>query len=196
MLMEPVNRGSAWRKNFDTPINYDDNANYCGGYHIHYQLNGGRCGSCGDNYAQKQPRPNENGGVYGTGQIVETYTASQEFIADVMITSNHRGFFKFDLCPIQAGPNYNSDVETEECFEKFPIMTVYGDDKYIMKKFYNGHYQVHLILPDNVTCDHCSMRWTYVTANNWGICSDGTGAIGCGPQETFKTCSDIKIVKL
>ena len=34
MLMQPVNRGSAWRKGFPTPINYDDNANYCGGFNV------------------------------------------------------------------------------------------------------------------------------------------------------------------
>lgn len=31
MMMDPVNRSSAWRKGFHNPINYDDNANYCGG---------------------------------------------------------------------------------------------------------------------------------------------------------------------
>lgn len=34
MLMDPVNRGSAWRKGFKTPTNYDDNGNYCGGYTV------------------------------------------------------------------------------------------------------------------------------------------------------------------
>lgn len=34
MLMEPVNRGSAWRKGFKTPINYDDDGNYCGGLFV------------------------------------------------------------------------------------------------------------------------------------------------------------------
>lgn len=38
MLMEPVNRGSAWRKGFKTPVNYDDDGNYCGGLFVseHY----------------------------------------------------------------------------------------------------------------------------------------------------------------
>lgn len=30
-LMDPVNRSSAWRLNFSTPINNDDDQNYCGG---------------------------------------------------------------------------------------------------------------------------------------------------------------------
>jgi len=34
MLMEPVNRGSAWKKGFKTPVNYDDDGNYCGGLSV------------------------------------------------------------------------------------------------------------------------------------------------------------------
>lgn len=30
-------------------------------------------------------------------------------------------------------------------------------------------------------------------ANSWGFCGNGTGALGCGPQEHFRTCSDIRI---
>jgi len=32
-----------------------------------------------------------------------------------------------------------------------------------------------------------------VSGNNWGFCEDGTGALGCGPQETFRACSDISL---
>lgn len=28
------------------------------------------------------------------------------------------------------------------------------------------------------------------------MCPNGIGALGCGPQETFRTCSDITIVPL
>lgn len=31
------------------------------------------------------------------------------------------------------------------------------------------------------------------TGNNWGICPDGKGKIGCGPQETFRNCADISV---
>lgn len=30
-------------------------------------------------------------------------------------------------------------------------------------------------------------------ANNWGICENGTEAIGCGPQETYRNCADIAV---
>ena len=32
------------------------------------------------------------------------------------------------------------------------------------------------------------------TGNTWGICANGTGAIGCGDQEMFRNCADIKII--
>jgi hypothetical protein len=39
-------------------------------FQTQWDQNGGKCGECGDNYALKRPRPNENGGTYGTGIIV------------------------------------------------------------------------------------------------------------------------------
>jgi hypothetical protein len=32
-----------------------------------------------------------------------------------------------------------------------------------------------------------------VGGNNWGTCSNGTSGLGCGPQETFRSCADIRI---
>jgi len=37
---------------------------------VQWFQNDGKCGECGDNYALKRPRPNENGGTFGTGIIV------------------------------------------------------------------------------------------------------------------------------
>lgn len=34
----------------------------------------------------------------------------------------------------------------------------------------------------------------YFSGNTWGECEDGSHAVGCGPQETFMSCSDIAIV--
>ena len=30
--------------------------------------------------------------------------------------------------------------------------------------------------------------------NTWALCGNGTGAIGCGDQETFRNCADIRIM--
>ena len=45
-----------------------------------------------------------------------------------------------------------------------------------------------------LSCSQCILQWTYTAGNNWGVCSNGTGELGCGPQETFRGCADIRIV--
>ena len=59
-------------------------------------------------------------------------------------------------------------------------------------------------------CNQCILQWTYTAGlcnkwhtwhwycnyclgNSWGVCSDGSGGVGCGPQETFRSCADISI---
>ena len=49
-------------------------------------------------------------------------------------------------------------------------------------------------LPDGVTCTRCVIQWWWPVANSWGVCANGTGAIGCGPQETFQNCADVAII--
>ena len=49
------------------------------------------------------------------------------------------------------------------------------------------------MLPDDVTCTQCVIQWKYIAGNNWGICKNGTGAVGCGPQEEFRACADVAI---
>ncbi|KAF7991781.1 hypothetical protein HCN44_010582 [Aphidius gifuensis] len=190
MLMDPVNRGSAWRLGFNTPVNYDDNANYCGGANIHHSVNHGKCGACGDDYRDSVPRKNENGGYYGTGVIVKNYTEGQEFIATVKITANHRGYFEFSICSLDD----INVIENDECFDNHPVETIDGNLQWKLPTNESREFDIGLVLPAGLTCQHCSLRWNYVTANSWGICKNQTGAVGCGPQETFRTCSDIKIL--
>jgi hypothetical protein len=33
-LMEPVNRSSMWRRGYPTPVNYQDNEVFCGGFGV------------------------------------------------------------------------------------------------------------------------------------------------------------------
>lgn len=42
-------------------------------------------------------------------------------------------------------------------------------------------------------CGNCVIQWRYIAGNNWGMCDNGTGAVGCGPQEEFRACADITI---
>lgn len=49
------------------------------------------------------------------------------------------------------------------------------------------------MLPQDVTCTQCVIQWKYIAGNNWGVCENGTGAVGCGPQEEFRACADVAI---
>ncbi|KAJ8664867.1 hypothetical protein QAD02_006529 [Eretmocerus hayati] len=188
-VLDPVHRGGAWRLGLGTPINYDDHMNQCGGYIIQYQKNKGKCGVCGDNYADEKPQANQNHGTYGTGTIVKTYTENELITVTVELTANLGGYFEFSICSIDMTTD---GLETEDCFQNLPledgITTKYHlpDDK-------AGERQIKLQLPEDFYCEQCSLRWQYTAANNWGICEDGTGKLGCGPQETFRTCSDVQI---
>jgi len=194
-LMRPAARNSMWRFGFGTPINYSDNEVFCGGVGKQFKPpNNGRCGVCGDNWAEERPRENENGGKYGTGTISEVFMQGQIMDVEVELTTNHWGWFELKLCPV----NDKLGQETAECMDKHPLYLV--DDPtssrfYIpsdSKKKDTFNYKVQL--PHDVVCSQCVVQWTYRTGNTWGICANGTGAIGCGDQEMFRNCADIKII--
>lgn len=187
-LMDPVNRSSAWRKGFKTEANYNDNELFCGGQAVQHQKNGGKCGICGDEWSLPQPRPNENGGRYGKGVIVKQYNAGAVFTAEVELTANHYGSFLFDLCKL----NDSKELETEECFQPLELADGSGNRYPVAKGV--RHFKVDLKLPEGVKCEHCVIRWNYRTGNTWGMCPDGKGAVGCGPQENFKGCADVSIL--
>ncbi|XP_066992648.1 uncharacterized protein [Anabrus simplex] len=189
MLIDPPNRGSMWRFGFKTPPNYDDDGQFCGGREVQI-ANGGKCGECGDDYRLPRPRPAENGGLYGQGIIVDTYREGQVITAVTELTANHWGYFEYKLCPL----GQPTEMETEECFSKYPLPLADGSGyRYYLLSKEEGKYPVKLKLPEGLTCDQCVLQWTYRTANTWGMCPNGTGADGCGPQEHFRTCSDIAI---
>ena len=57
-----------------------------------------------------------------------------------------------------------------------------------------GRIQYRVALPEGVRCERCVLQWTWVTGNTWGTCQDGGSRLGCGPQETFRNCADVRIV--
>ncbi|XP_017873552.1 PREDICTED: uncharacterized protein LOC108620996 [Drosophila arizonae] len=187
MMLSPPSRSSRWRFDGSAPQNYNDNELFCGGLYTQAN-NGGRCGLCGDNFSAAQPRPNEIGGqIGGNGVITKSYPAANAITVGVKITTNHLGHFEFHLCNLDAFGG-----ESEECFNQHRLRFPDGSDRLeIGTKA--GEFDVTVILPEGLTCHHCVLRWTYVGANNWGNCGDGTGALGCGPQETFKNCADVSI---
>lgn len=188
-LMEPVNRSSMWRRGYNTTVNWTDNELFCGGFWVQWYQNGGKCGECGDNYALKRPRPNENGGTFGTGIIVANYPAGSTITTITNITANHLGRLEFRLCPLKS----EDELETEECFANYPLKLADGRSSYNIAAGVRGDIAIDVVLPD-IKCKQCVLQWTYITGNSWGICEDGTGALGCGRQEMFRTCSDISLL--
>ncbi|XP_064087986.1 uncharacterized protein LOC135202496 [Macrobrachium nipponense] len=190
-LIEPPSRSTAWRYGFSTPHNYNDHEIYCGGFARQWQRNGGKCGPCGDPWDMKQPRDNEEGGKYGLGVIVKKYKHSSIMTVGVELTANHRGFFEFRLCP----HNQPRVPVTNECLDQNVLKQADGSgERYFpgpgAKKFY-AKYR----LPRGLTCKQCVLQWRYVAGNNWGVCENGTGMVGCGPQEQFRACADITITE-
>ncbi|XP_067652973.1 uncharacterized protein [Haliotis asinina] len=196
-MLVPPGRSTAWRHNatdyFHT--NYDDNSNYCGGFGVQFNQNDGKCGVCGDNYAQDQPRDNERGGCYYTGNIVEQYTSGEVIDVAVVLTANHFGSFFFDICPT----NSPKEPETEECFQ--PLMNAdNGKDHFELPNWNADTFLVRLKIPEWMTCYNCVLRWKYVTGNSWGCEVDAHGKKRCCPgcgsiQEHFFSCADIMITR-
>lgn len=154
---------------------------------VQYYQNGGKCGMCGDNYADKTPRPNELGGTYGQGVIVASYPVGGVMPITVDLTANHKGYFVFQLCDLNAA------TESDACFNADPLKLTNGQYRYSVPNNSPGLFNMTVQLPAGLSCAHCVLQWTYHTGNSWGVCPNGGGALGCGNQETFRSCSDIRI---
>merc|ERR1711915_1071210 len=98
----------------------------------------------------------------------------------------------FKICP-------NNDVSqdpTQDCFDQSEhLLRVMESNSstYTLPSSNTGKYSVRLQLPEGLQCQQCIIQWTYTAGNNWGVCEDGTGALGCGPQEHFRACADVTI---
>ncbi|KAF7267309.1 hypothetical protein GWI33_019431 [Rhynchophorus ferrugineus] len=186
-MIHPPNRASLWRIDWRQPSNYEDNEFFCGGTHVQYVLNGGKCGPCGDNWSDPVPRSNENGGTYGNGLIFVNYTAGEVIPVTSILTANHLGSLHYSLCEL-TDP---SQPETEECFKPLRL----ADGTASTQLNVRDYQVISLVkLPDDFACDRCVLRWHYRTGNSWGDCPDGSGGVGCGDQEVFRSCADIRIL--
>lgn len=144
---------------------------------------------CGDIFDERMPRSHELGGKYGQGVIVKTYPANGQIYVNTQVTANHKGHFYFQICNLDR----NGGVESEACFAQNTLKLTNGAGIYVLPSSVAGWFDLTLQIPSGLTCEHCVLRWNYVAANRWGICPDGNGALGCGAQEYFRACSDIRI---
>ncbi|OWR55034.1 putative eukaryotic translation initiation factor 3 theta subunit [Danaus plexippus plexippus] len=185
-LIEPPSRASAWRYGFDTPHNYNDHELYCGGFTRQWNKNGGKCGVCGDAWDSPKPRAHELGGRFGQGVIVRKYAPKDVIVIKVELTASHNGFFEFRVC------DKLKDTD-QECMDKHVLNLEGKSDTRYYPREGNKIYEMKYQLPEGLECTHCVLQWKYIAGNNWGTCANGTGAVGCGPQEEFRACADIAI---
>lgn len=121
-------------------------------------MNDGRCGLCGDNYADNTPRMHEFGGLYGLGDVVALYNAGSVIRIGVMITANHLGHFLFDLCNLDKFSR-----ESDACFAENRLKLSNGASQFIVSSSRVGWFNTTLQLPTNIKCRRCVLRWTYIT---------------------------------
>ncbi|CAG2170078.1 unnamed protein product [Oppiella nova] len=190
-IADPPSRSSAWRFGFPTVPNYDDNQLFCGGLDYQWKKMAGKCGICGDPYGGPLDNELPNGKYAKHLVITRSYKKGQRVDAKVNITANHMGFFQFKLC---EGKTMAKEV-TQDCLDSHTLQVLESKDKfkYNVPSEKPKVYTVPIKLPDDVQCERCVIQWTYTAGNSWGQCPNGTYAEGCGPQETFRGCADVKI---
>merc|ERR1712179_528425 len=189
-LWDPPSRSSLWRfpEFSQSPKNWNDNELFCGGFG-RQERNGGRCGTCGDPW--DGVRANEAGGRYANGIISKVYQEGQVIPITVHVTANHRGWFEFNLCPV----NHPSVRATQDCYDRYLLEQADGSGpRFTLTSGRTGMWTINYRLPAGLTCNQCALQWRWKTANSWGTDPDtGRQCVGCGPQEQFRGCSDVAI---
>ncbi|XP_050515316.1 uncharacterized protein LOC126890433 isoform X2 [Diabrotica virgifera virgifera] len=184
MMLNPPGRSSFWRFNKTAPINYNDNQAFCGGAYVQNELNGGKCGVCGDPYTDPHPQKNENTGFYGTGIVVKTYEPGSVIDVEIKITANHLGNFKYSLCELK---DFDAP-EPNNCFED--LLLEDGSDKYIVNGEDNTVFN-KVRLP-NLQCERCVLRWTYKAGQH--LCNFKWCVIVPAPNScNFRPCLFLKL---
>ncbi|XP_025084107.1 uncharacterized protein LOC112558112, partial [Pomacea canaliculata] len=116
----PPSRASAWRLGFSSPVDYNDNEGYCGGFQAQWMKNGGKCGICGDAWDQPPPRNHERPDgkfvIKSKDFILSRFREGDSIAVNLEITAAHRGYFEFHLCKVDDLPGQVD--ATVECLEK------------------------------------------------------------------------------
>jgi len=188
-LWDPPMRGSSWRFGFNTPPSYNDLGYNCG----NYKFDEDKCPACGF------PELSCPSGEFCKNIIVKTYKAGATIPVMIHMGANHGGVFQFRLCS-----SSNGDASWD-CLEKNRLKvtealnqgatsksgTIYQEPKAQDQSATN--VTVHVQLPSGLKCDRCVFQWHWTAALVPGTCTNGTQGQGCGPQQTYINCADIKI---
>lgn len=155
--------------------------------------NEGKCGICGDPYDGE--RLHETGNAMALNETARNYFPGSSIDLMIEIVANHGGQFKFEMCWRDSW----NDTETEDCFEGLKV-SVAKENNNQPSDYYQldptsgtGIFTMSVDLPIDRTCERCILRWHWKSANNWGVCEDGSEKVGCGYQEVYRNCADISV---
>ena len=187
MMLDPASRNSAWRFFPNRPRQYTDNELNCGGFSVQWNQNRGKCGVCGDAYHDRNPKYVYPGKFAKDVFITKTYKEGETIQVTIKITSNHQGFFRFSVGKVMSRPITQQQLT-------YVLLQPDGSNTWQLHSSTNGNFQIRLVLPRGLTCDHCVLQWWWTVGNNWGCDDNGNCGTGKGKkQETFVNCADIKI---
>ena len=110
---------------------------------------------------------------------------------EVELTANHKGRFTLKICPVKGGRS----EATQECLDRHPLRQLDGEAEFpILETKNKVIVRRRAALPPGLSCARCVLQWTWTSANSWGTCTNGTSGLGCGAQETFRNCADVRVV--
>jgi len=197
-----------WARSIPEHMTYEPQSLPAGGPGSVFENGGYAHGMCGDSKANPDQKWNM------PGQVQASYTEGETIDMSVVITAHHSGWFEAQLCDKQdiseecfyanrlMRPGC-TDVNDEECFRVWkPLLSLevphssmdgFSGTMDVVDRSTSNifttelHYQ--MVLPQDVTCSHCVMRWHWFTTNSCAAKSDGQS----GTSEEFWNCADVRV---
>ncbi|ESO97487.1 hypothetical protein LOTGIDRAFT_159528 [Lottia gigantea] len=187
-LVEPPNRSSLWRDRVPwVRYNYYDYSINCGEEYVPYIADQKYwCGVCGD------PLNGAQSHLYG-GNYVRRYIISRKypkgykFISVTVETNVRQGLFEFFICPHE----FSSVAVNHSCFENHRLkIKGFGDVYYVINP---GVHKLRLVIPTDFRCNHCVLKWRFLTANYSRYCYSHPVRRMCIHPEEYINCANIAI---
>lgn len=115
----------------------------------------GKCGICGDPHFGA--RDNEAGGKYALGIITKQYRVGSVINVTIELTTNHKGYFEFRLCP----QNDPYTPITEACLDRHVLNIMGYGKRFMLYDEKTVMVDLQLMLPPGLKCSQCVLQWKW-----------------------------------
>ncbi|XP_062610543.1 nuclear receptor coactivator 6-like [Saccostrea cucullata] len=176
-LFDPTPRNALWT--YSSLLDNGGSVLDCGGIDRQWNLNGGKCGVCGDPWDGL--RLHEDGGKYGQGIVGGIYRTGSTVLFTIENPERIGGEIEFKLCDVtEKGQDLH-----QSCFDEHVLL--FADTKKTSHrvKSHEGFLDAHVQLPAGLVCQHCVLQLTFIQDNN--ECPE------CVEKRTIRNCADIQI---